>query len=97
VGRPLTTRDRAIRRARANRESLNALAARFGISRTRVVQILAKTGGDPIDDLGRRSIDELEAMRAALRVKADSRATARLGDIEDELESRRVDRILGIA
>jgi transcriptional regulator with XRE-family HTH domain len=85
------------RRRERQRESLRTLARRFGVSVTRVVEILDATGGDPLRfDFSRHSEDDLRRMcdRLADRIGSDLRLFV---NAQDELESRRVDRINGLA
>lgn len=69
----------------------------FGVSRWRIQQLLEQTGGDPLRDqmIARMSVTELERDRDRLadRIQSDLR---RLMGVEEELESRRVDRINGL-
>lgn len=90
----MSSRDSRLRRRRAQEASLRDLATEFGISVTRVRQILEDTGGDP---LAPRYADvvwlEAERDRLRERIAADRR---RLRDVLDELESRRTDQILRV-
>lgn len=96
----MSGRDARLRRARARRKPLSELAEQFGISKTRVVQILDRTGGDPLTSartaqLEGATVAELEAERSRLRdrIASDRR---RLRAVEDELSARHTDRVLGL-
>lgn len=97
----MSGRDARLRRTRTRKATLTQLATQFGISRTRVVQILDRTGGDPLGSarsaqLEAASVPELEAERLRLRdrIAADRR---RLRTVEDELSARQTDRLLGLS
>lgn len=90
----MSGRDSRLRRRRTQEASLRELAGEFGISVTRVRQILEETGGDP---LAPRFADvvwlEAERDRLRYRIAADRR---RLREVLDELDSRRTDAILRV-
>lgn len=92
------TRNQDVRRRRGAGYSQRALARRFNVSRWRITQILDETGGDPLRDalLARMSMTELERDRDRLvdRIGADLR---RLIVVEEEMEVRRTDRLVGLA
>ena len=97
----MAARDRRLRRARANRRTLTELARQFDISRTRVVQILEATGGDPLasaqtSQLRASTIAQLESETGRLRARIAS-DRRRLRAVQDELSARQTDRILGFA
>lgn len=96
----ISSRNARLRRERAKRATLTDLARQFQISRTRVVQILEDTGGDPLTtsrsrQLAGATVPELESERGRLRdrIASDRR---RLRAVEDELSARQTDRILGL-
>ena len=96
----MTTRNSLIRRRRAEGWSQRRIAREFHISRARVTHILDRTGGDPINDrhddkLRAASIDDIrtEIRRLRDRIAADRR---RLRVLQDELEVRNTDRVLGL-
>lgn len=78
-------RDVRLRRRRAAGASERQLSQEFGLSRTRVRQILAEVG-DPL--MGRRDEEELRAERAVL--------VARIRELDEELAARANDRLLGL-
>ena len=91
--RPVDDRSRAVRQRRTGRESIRRIAHDFGISPTRVRQILADTGGDPAVMHGTDADLERERDRLQDRIRADRK---RLRLVIEELESRETDRILGV-
>lgn len=95
-----TPRNRELRERRMQRAALAEIAREFKISKTRVVQILDETGGDPLwirrtADLRDASASDLdrESRRLADRIRAD---LGRLMSVREEQEARRTDRILGL-
>ncbi|HEU4571479.1 MAG TPA: hypothetical protein VFR93_02245 [Candidatus Limnocylindrales bacterium] len=96
---PTAQRNRRLRFLRSQRWSTWRLARHFAISQVRVRQILRDTGGDPLraeyPDLAIAPIVDLERERERLRdrIRADRR---RLRVVEEELQSRMVDRIAGL-
>lgn len=98
---PKVDRNRQLReRRQRHRVSVRRLAHEFGVSPVRVQQILEEGGGDPIrlervEDLARATRDDLrwEHQRLADRIATDLR---RLLTIDDEIEIRRTDEILGL-
>lgn len=97
--RHLVDRNARIRRRRARGASLRSLARDYRLSVARVRQILVDVGGDPLHDaagdIARLNPDELarEATRLRDRIESDRQ---RLRMIEDELDVRRIDRVLGL-
>lgn len=100
VTMPASSRNERLRARREECATLSELAVEFGLSKTRIVQILERTGGDPMA-AGRR-LDlrdvpvaqlEAEASRLAARVAA---ARRRLQILRDEMSARQTDRILGL-
>lgn len=91
-------RNRAVRSKRRRGLSQREIARAVGLSRRRVRQLLEEAGGDPYRDamIARMSFAELERDRDRLvdRIRSDLR---RLAGVNEELESRRVDRINGLA
>lgn len=84
-----------MRRARGS--SLRAIADTFGISLTRVVQLLDEAGGDPLFDRRLATMSERELSRAQARlVERIATDLRRLVVVQDELETRRIDRIAGV-
>lgn len=96
-----TERNARLRRRRSSGASLRALARSFSITVTQVRRVLEATGGDPLrstsggaDLAGMTIIDlERERIRLADRIAADRR---RLRLVDDELDVRRTDRVLGL-
>lgn len=93
-------RNRRLRRARADGGSTRAIARKFDLSQTRVLQILDRTGGDPLASTQTRELQaattmELDSEQARLRnrIASDRR---RLRAVQDELSARATDRILGL-
>lgn len=94
-----TERNRRLRDRRAQGVSHRRLAREFRIHRTRVRQILLETGGDPLahelGDLAVAQVVDLERERDRLqdRIRSDRR---RLRLVTEELEVRRIDRLLDL-
>lgn len=90
-------RNRRMRDARLSGASLSRLAREAGVSKTRVIELLRDTGGDPLRliSVQRETEDQLRRRKARLieRMAADWRV---LIAIEEELEARETDRILGV-
>lgn len=96
VSRNSQLRERRLRHHTSQRD----LAREFRVSRARIRQILADTGGDPVRlervaALARATADDLEWEKRRLkeRIGTDLR---RLMAVEDELEVRRTDELLGL-
>lgn len=96
AGEDRRSRDRRIRELADHKVSSTAIGERFGISRQRVEEILART---------RRPQEVLAELRAekAILVDATGRQRERLvvlnrqiARIEDQLETERIDRLLGL-
>ncbi len=95
---PDFSRNARLRRRRATGHSLRRLAREFGVSATRVVQVLRETGGDPLatGDAEAMATRDLEAECVILRQRIEADRGS-LREYEDILEARRTDRILGFA
>lgn len=91
------SRNQAVRRTRRRGMSQRDLAREFGISRLRVRQLLTQGRSDPLlgQLLAKASEHELERRSARLieRIANDLRT---LELVEQELEVKRTDRILGL-
>lgn len=99
MSRAHADRNRRLRARRAQGWSQRRLAREFRITQTRVVQILATTGGDPLatelSDLAAQNVVDLERERDRLqdRIRTDRR---RLRMVLDEIDARRINGILGL-
>lgn len=94
-----SSRNDQVRTRRTEHASLSTIAREFGVTKHRIAEILEHTGGDPLRplrtaDLATATVFDLgrERPRLAGRVRSD---LGRLLAIDEELEARRVDRILG--
>lgn len=100
MGHVKSERNAALRRKRGRGASIRMLAIAFRISTMRVRQILEATGGDPLrhvvgPGLATSTMTELERERQRLRdrIATDRR---RLRAVEDEIDVRATDRLLGL-
>ena len=90
-------RNAAILEDRRRNASLRAIAGRFGLSVTRVVQLVNEGRVDPVFEARRADLSERELRRYRSRLEeriaSDMR---RLAIVEEELEVRRIDRLAGV-
>lgn len=100
MGGATVDRNRRLRIRRTRGASIRMLAREFKISTMQVRRVLESTGGDPLravtgGNLATLSVIELDRERVRLRdrIASDRR---RLREVDDELEVRRTDALLGL-
>lgn len=96
MSRPKAARNRTLTRRRQSGMSQRGLARAFGVSR-RTVRDLLERVGDPLFEkfLAEASVHLLERKRARLVERIDI-ARRELAAVEEELEVRRNDELLGL-